>query len=243
MGNLRVLVISPHCDDVPLSLGASLLSGAWGSSPHVVVVFSQSAYTRFAGWNNTPSEISALRQAEELAAAKLAGYSVEFLPFAEPYARPGYQDIGQVFDPARRIEDETIWADVRGTLLLLLDDFEGVVLSPLGLGEHVDHRIVRACFIEAAERNKGILPGFYEDLPYAAQYSSLYIRERVPQAVSGAEIRPIALKAGTIDAKLDLLGVYESQLTDGQLHNVRAHWDCRGRAELVWVAPAAIEEP
>jgi LmbE family N-acetylglucosaminyl deacetylase len=240
MDNPNVLILSPHCDDVPLSLGASLLEKAWGEAPHAIVVFSQSAYTRFATWDNSIAETSALRQAEERRAAELAGYTVEFLPFAEPWVRPGYENIGQVFDPGRPIEEETIWPEVRESLLERLKEFEGAVLSPLGLGDHIDHRIVRACLIEAAGQNRSILPVFYEDLPYAAQYSSLHIHERVPQRFEKTRVEPVLLHTGTIEAKLELLSVYDSQLTEGQLHNVRAHWDCRGQGELVWAAPGSV---
>lgn len=237
MSNPKVLILSPHCDDVPLSLGASLLGKLWGEIPHAIVVFSQSAYTRFATWDNSIPETSALRQSEESRAAELAGYTVEFLPFGEPWVRPGYENIGQVFDPQRPIEEETIWQEVRTALMERLLAFEGVVLSPLGLGDHVDHRIVQACAVAAAEQNSGIVPAFYEDLPYAAQYSSLHIHERAPRRAGDAAIQPVLLRGATLEAKLELLSVYYSQLTEGQLLNVRAHWECRGRGELVWTAP------
>lgn len=238
MAESRVLLLSPHCDDIPLSLGASLLRKSWGEAVHVLVVFSRSAYTRFAGWENSIPETSALRQAEEKRAAELAGYTVEFLPFGEPYVRPGYREIGDVFDRQRDTAADAVWPEVRTALLDLLRNWRGVVISPLALGGHIDHRIVRSVFEEATGELDGIAPAFYEDLPYAAQYSSLDIFKSVPAAVRGQALAPVPAPGAPLEDKLELLTVYNSQMTDGMIHNVRAHWMCRGGSELVWSARA-----
>lgn len=234
MSQSPVLILSPHCDDAPLSLGGSLLARSWGENVHVVVIFSRSRYTRFATWDNDVDAVSALRQAEERRAAERAGCTVEFLPFSEPGVRAGFPDIGHVFDPQRPVEGEAVWEDVRAALLARLNDWTGTVIAPLGLGNHIDHRITHAALLEIAEANPQLTPVFYEDLPYAAEHSSLHIRGRVPTAIRSRPLIPALIPAGSLAAKLNLLSVYESQLTEGQLHNVAAHWDCRGGGELVW---------
>ncbi len=55
----NVIMLSPHCDDIPLSLGASLLAGEWGADVHVVVIFSVSRYSLPNGWDNEPDVATA----------------------------------------------------------------------------------------------------------------------------------------------------------------------------------------
>lgn len=231
----QVLMLSPHCDDIPLSLGASLLAGEWGDEVHAVVVFSTSRYTLKNGWNNAVEVATALRNDEERRAAAAANYKVEFLGFPEPGVRPGYAQVTDIFSPDLRFEADPVWAAVDTRLHELLREFDaaggGVVLSPLGVGRHIDHRMTAAAFRAAVPSLARVTPGFYEDLPYAARFSSQDIRRLVP---AGLALRPRLFAAGNLEDKLGLLRVYESQLSADDYDSVSAHWDCRGRAELVW---------
>ncbi len=42
---MKVLILSPHCDDVPFSLGGCLINGYLGEDVEVINMFSKSAYT------------------------------------------------------------------------------------------------------------------------------------------------------------------------------------------------------
>ncbi len=78
------------------------------------------------------------------------------------------------------------------------------VLAPLGLGNHIDHRLVR----EAAERTVGRGLCYYEDIPYAlegAAWSAF-----VPSGLRGAA-RPVALE--NVEAKIAAAARYSSQLS------------------------------
>ena len=229
----KILMLSPHCDDIPLSLGASLLAREWGAEVHAVVIFSTSRYTLRNGWNNDTATATAIRNDEERRAAAQAGYSVEFLGFPEPGVRPGYAQITDIFHRTRPFERDPIWASVRARLLDLLTEFEGVVVSPLGAGHHIDHRMVAACFLEAAASGR-FVPVYYEDLPYAARFSSRDIRRLVPPEIGGRSLAPRLLHGGRLADKVRLLRAYESQLSEDDYASVADHWECRGRAELVW---------
>ena len=142
----QVLILSPHCDDAPLSLGASLVARLLGTTVRVVVIFSRSSYTRLEGCTAPVRRTTALRITEERRAARAAGYKATFLPFPEPFVRPGYRTLGDVLDRRRRPEQEANWAAVRDSLLQIMRPHQGPILAPLGCGDHIDHRAVTACF-------------------------------------------------------------------------------------------------
>lgn len=230
----NVIMLSPHCDDIPLSLGASLLAGEWGADVHVVVIYSLSRYTLGRGWDNEPEAATATRNAEERRAAELAGYTVEFLGFPEPGVRPGYTQVTDIFNPDLSFDPDPIWQPMRERLLEILGSHSGVAVSPLGIGRHIDHRMVTACFREASAASSRLIPAFYEDLPYAGRFSSRDIMRLVPQEIGGARLAPRLLTQGRLEDKMRLLAVYESQLSEDDYGSVADHWACRGRAELVW---------
>jgi LmbE family N-acetylglucosaminyl deacetylase len=230
----KVLMLSPHCDDIPLSLGGSLLAGEWGGEVHAVVIFSVSRYSLKNGWNNEVEAQTAVRNEEERRASAAAGYTVEFLGFPEPGVRQGYAQVTDIFNPDLSFDPDPVWPGVRGRLMELLAGESGLVVSPLGIGNHIDHRMVAACFREVADASPRWTPAFYEDLPYAARFSSRDIRKLVPPALSGSPLAPRLLRSGRLSDKMQLLSVYESQLSEDDYVSVADHWECRGRAELVW---------
>ncbi len=233
----KTLILSPHCDDIAFSLGASVMVHEWGGNVRGVVIFSKSRYSLRNGWNNEVDTQTAVRNGEERRAGEMAGYEVDFLGFPEPGVRPGYSEVTEIFSPELRFEADPIWAQVDARLQALLADFAetggGVVLSPLGVGRHVDHRMVAASFRSALPRLPQITAAFYEDLPYAGRFSSQEIRRLVPE---GLGLQPVLKSRGNLEDKMRLLRVYESQVSDDDYNSVAAHWDCRGRAELVWAA-------
>jgi LmbE family N-acetylglucosaminyl deacetylase len=108
-----VVIFSPHCDDVPLSIGGVLLGGTLGKAVHVEVVFSISRYSLSNSIYGQTDEVTRTRRAEELAAAEVAGYDVNFMGFPEPFVRSGYGDLRDVFDPNRRPQNDPILPRVK----------------------------------------------------------------------------------------------------------------------------------
>jgi LmbE family N-acetylglucosaminyl deacetylase len=236
-----VLILSPHCDDVAFSLGASMMAREWGtvetgSDVRAAVIFSESRYSLLRGWDNDVAAQTAVRTAEERAAADMAGYRVEFLGLPEPGVRSGYTQITDIFSPDRDFTRDPVWEAVNARLRQLLREFDaaggGAVLAPLGVGGHVDHRMTAAAFRAALPELPRVQPAFYEDLPYAARFTSQQIRRLVP---ADLPLRPVLFSRGNLDDKLRLLRVHESQVSADDYDSVAAHWDCRGRAELVWM--------
>ncbi len=162
---MNTLILSPHFDDAPLSLGQSLIDGELaGTRPVVGIVFGRSNWQRwFHPTRRRAPLVSMIRRAEERFNAQRFGYSVRVASLEELILRTGQIDSAVFLDPDVAVPDDMVAA--------VADVISGwrsegqTVLAPLGLGGHLDHRIVTA----AAQR---IVPpehlAFYEDRPYAS---------------------------------------------------------------------------
>lgn len=175
---MPTLILSPHFDDAPLSLGQSLIDGELaGTRPVVGVVFGRSNWQRwFHPTRRRTPLVSMIRRAEERLNARRFGYSVKVGGLEEVILRTGQTDSAVFLDPDVPVPDDLVAA--------VVDVISGwrspgqLVLAPLGVGGHLDHRIVTA----AAQR---IVPsehlGFYEDRPYASFLTDDQITARATQ--------------------------------------------------------------
>jgi LmbE family N-acetylglucosaminyl deacetylase len=230
-----VLVLSPHCDDAPLSLGAALLGECLGHEPDVVIVFSVSRYTRDQPCTGPIHEVTAIRHAEERLAGKKAGYTPTFLGFGEPFVRHGFNRPGQIFDRRRAVEDDYLWPAVSSAVEDIVSESYDLVLAPLACGGHIDHRIVNRIVLSCCKSRPSLRVGFYEDLPYSAGMSDSAILNMVPR-LQHVSLKPMLIQMG-LDEKLALLRIYASQLSNIQLQQVAAYWLRRG-GERIWLADA-----
>jgi hypothetical protein len=79
-----------------------------------------------------------------------------------------------------------------------------VVVAPLGIGGHVDHRLVRSMAEHACE---GLW--YYWDLPYAWRGYVLPEDMNFPEG----EHRLVSLQGADVEAWMDAAGCYQSQLS------------------------------
>ena len=105
---MQVLILSPHCDDIPLSLGGTLISRYLGDNIEVIVVFSKSAYTINNKGNANIALTSKIRNEEEKQAAEKLGYNVTFWNYGEPLVRPGFQHIDYICRSSRETKENQI---------------------------------------------------------------------------------------------------------------------------------------
>lgn len=229
----NVMLLSPHCDDVPLSLGAALQNRLFGSNPIVAVVFSASRYTKEQILTASVKEVTALRMSEELQASERAGYRANFLGFGEPFVRAGFSSFADIFNLSREEDDDLTQPGVRTAIQnLLATQSGGLTVAPLACGGHIDHRIVNHSVVSLSDSGNRLQIGFYEDLPYAAFLSESEILGRIPQ-IPGASLRPVLVTQG-LEEKLDMLTLYDSQLGPREYEAVKAHWIRLG-GERIWL--------
>lgn len=177
----KVVVLSPHSDDVAFSLAGHMhyLSRSVKESS-LITCFSRSAFTQHAA-NGDVESTTELRKRED------AQYAAECGPLCTPYwldlpdaPLRGYP-LGDVRH-AREFSAEELHL-VRHITYGLMDAFIEpgfTIFAPLGIGSHIDHRIVHAAAIALAKSCMFNMI-FYEDMPYATGCEDDAINDLVSQ--------------------------------------------------------------
>ena len=223
---MKVLLISPHFDDAPLSCGQSLLDGVLSRHDVTVgVVYGRTNWVRFFHPTRGRAPIArAIRQGEELVNARRFGYRLTVGRREEAILRLGATDTATYLDPTFDAADSP---ELAPTLRLMQGwaSTQDVVLAPLGIGDHIDHQLCA----EAGRRlvPLGIPTAWYEDRPYACGLDDDAVAASAPGLSPIAISPPIGeLKAGRI--------WYPSQFDDYFLEAM-AHDIGRAAKERIWV--------
>lgn len=224
------VTLSPHYDDMPLSIGGSMAaavrSGAalldiviFGGPPANVQLHAF-ARNHHVDWGVGPAGATALREAEQARAMAVLGGVTARVPFSDAIYRDGYYTVndelfGQVNPAESNLENEIAQETERVLTGALrrhqLDRSDVRVYAPIGFGNHVDHQILTltGTALEAA----GWLVWYYEDLPYALLPGQTEQRLADLRA-GGMSLMPAARVpiAAVFEAKLDAVLAYDSQL-------------------------------
>lgn len=223
-----LIVLSPHLDDAALSCGAMMLHAVGRTSVTVVTFFTEAGHRPYTlSARRYLQQVEAKdaqmlyqrRQEEDRAALKSAGITCvhaglpEALFRRRAHHRPSFggrllPEIDHIYPVYRlHITAGRIAAADAGTLQHVCETIQqragsgpSVVLAPLGVGNHVDHILVRS----AAERS-GARVVYYSDFPYNQQCAAdhgFIQRHRL------AETQWSRL----IDAKVEMVRAYETQV-------------------------------
>jgi LmbE family N-acetylglucosaminyl deacetylase len=216
----RHLVLSPHLDDAVLSCGGRIARDAGaGVDVEILTVFagdeppdsaSPLVDRVFALWDLPPGRVMASRRDEDRSACARLGATPSWWGELEAIHRrdPGtgaalYADLPSLFGPVSPAEEPLV-ADLAARLAKL--PAADRVLAPLGVGGHVDHRLLRA----AAERALGDRIAYYEEFPYILWKLFALARARGPRRGWTAESMP--LSATAVAARIEAIGCYASQV-------------------------------
>ena len=173
---MTTLVVSPHLDDAVLSLPGFIHTRAQAGERVVVLTVFSEGDRRHAG-----------RRAEDLAALAQLGAAAVHLGLQDAPERRGvacnFHEL--VLRPLN--DDDPDAAAVRRVLVdHILGLAPTLTVLPLGVGEHIDHRIVHASHNDLA----GPL-AFYADRPYADVRHAIAARLlRLGATVDGAALTP-----------------------------------------------------
>lgn len=213
----RMLVLSPHPDDVAYSLGGIVEQFPQFLDWTILTLFSRSLYVAGNHQELTVDEVSCMREKEDKLYASRVGATLIQFGFADASVL-GYtaeSELSCSYEGAR-------FEAVCSVFDKLLSDFKpGRIVAPLGLGGHVDHRIVH----EAVRLRLSALGAdvwYYEDLPYACSLSeselisevNLRLRDPVPVSIN---------ITSTMTHKLEALSIYRSQLTAKDTTAILSH--------------------
>jgi LmbE family N-acetylglucosaminyl deacetylase len=234
------LFLSPHFDDVALSCGGVAALAARSGSAQVVTVFAGqppaelTSFARFqhARWGAGGGAVD-LRRAEDAAAMEALGPSPTWLDFPDAIYRGDlYLSDADLFGPVKPRDAETA-AAVQDTLAGLVGSLHPLaVYAPLGIGGHVDHRLIRDSAI--ACNRAGCKLYLYEDFPYAAAADAV---ERWVAALPVLATPSVTDITNTMEAKLRSIAAYASQLPTIFRH--LGEWESVTRDYANWIAGSA----
>jgi LmbE family N-acetylglucosaminyl deacetylase len=223
------LFLSPHYDDAVLSCGG-LIHQLVGKGQKVVVrtimggapspkelpdtPITRTLHERWAAGEN-PVES---RVKEDEAAVTSLGAAAEHMV----YWMDCVYRVSRTSEPLYTTE-ESLWAevhpdDVAGqllpTMVLPPQDVVRGIYVPMGVGRHVDHRIVRDWGLELRKQYPWVALKFYEEYPYletagAVEMALEYFAQLQPPLKLEAEV--VALQEADITAKVKAVGFYTSQ--------------------------------
>jgi LmbE family N-acetylglucosaminyl deacetylase len=253
---MRWVYLSPHFDDAVLSCGGQIWEQAqagqvveiWtvcGGAPaqgQALSAFAQALHARWAFGPGAPEAVLARRAEDEGAASRLRAHLRAWdLPDCI-YRRLPDGPAGAPGSWLVNGEDD-LWQDVHpleeGVLERMaawfLRDLSAAdcLVSPLTLGNHVDHRLVRAAARRAAQQ-AGCRLWYYSDYPYAVRGAAEV------QARTGADWQEVCLEisAEGLRAWQEAVACYTSQIStfwtglDAMRAAIEDYWRAGGGACL-----------
>jgi len=216
---LSTVLLSPHPDDLALSIGGSMALGLFNNSK-ALVAFNVSRYSP--RQLLPPSEVTAVRRAEDMRYLSRLVRNVIHLNLPDTTCRwsPNLKG-GKGSDPVLERGKKEV------------QDFASkfqLIVAPLALGGHSDHLAVRR-----AVQSIHSYVVFYEDLPYATSYTYDQIRELAKPAM------PFVVDVTKVfEEKIRWLELYSTQFTLQFKRAVMQHAKTvlPGRyGERLWVPP------
>lgn len=231
---MKVLVVSPHYDDAPLSLGQSMHDG-WLSRQVVTVgvVFGASNWTVwFHPTRGRTALATPIRMAEEAHAAVRFRYRVRIGSHREVVLRLGTTDSSRFLDPTFDAAGDPELDEVVATLRRWSARYDAMVV-PAGIGHHIDHTLCAAAGARLAADGRRV--AFYEDRPYACGQTRDEIARHM--ATLDPTLRSVSVSPPMGTEKHRRL-FYPSQFDDYFLDAIAAD-EAADTGENLWVSSSA----
>lgn len=251
----RVVILSPHLDDAALSCGGLLhfltgrevpclvISVYCGNPPAVKRGDGSLRTLQRKGYANPR-----LRRQEDIAAMHAADADFVHLGFPDSIYRRSPLTNQFIYQRARerwvtpRVDDLGHVEELYLVLQRLCLNLGRILLvSPMGIGQHVDHTIVAHTALRLAEQGVSLL--FYEDFPYVVDRAVGSGADDGPQqALARLNRAPVGRLFMPVDvqAKASLIGHYGSQIpalfddNDGLMAALQAQRHGDLPSELYW---------
>ena len=219
------IYLAPHLDDVALSCGGqvslrcqagesvlilTIMAGdndKIGAGETAISAFAQSLHDRW----QLANDIIAQRRAEDIIACQILGADYQHWEIPDCIYRGEPETAAAYYN-----SEESLWGPIHPQENALIEGLatrfadlppHKEIISPLALGNHVDHQITR----RAAEQHFGTKLCYYEDYPYAAA-----VREIELQLHSAGIIwqnKTIPLTNSELQARCTAVAAYQSQLS------------------------------
>lgn len=224
------IILSPHLDDAIFSLGGILQAQMVGKAK-VINIYTQSRYT-IHGLGER-QEVTRTRLKEDASAMGRLGVTKEDWGFPDSTLKSIYPTEKSYLDPRVKLENDPSFFPLQDRIRRLVKTMgeDTLFFAPLGLGNHVEHRIVTAiCLGIPALHDRLVL---YEDGSYFEDGMGMAAQ------LASQQGRAIALtiKAGPFDWKAQLIKCYQSQVDDAIYEDLRVAF-AHHRGEKLWTNAA-----
>ena len=251
----RVVILSPHLDDAALSCGG-LLNFLTGRQTSCLVINvycgNPPALKRSDGSQRTPQRKGyanpRLRRREDIAAMHSVDADFVHLGFPDSIYRRSPLTNQFIYQRTRerwvapRVDDLGHVEELYLVLQRLCLNLGRILLvSPMGIGQHVDHTIVARTALRLAEQGVALL--FYEDFPYVVDRAVGSGADDGPQQALARLGRAPATRLHLpvdVEAKASLIGHYGSQIAalfdddQGMRSALQSHRHMDVPSELYW---------
>jgi LmbE family N-acetylglucosaminyl deacetylase len=219
----EIVIFSPHSDDAAFSVAGHMfhLSGA-GKEFCLLTCFSISAFTQSAAHGDAGSTTE-LRKREDSSYAGTLGPRCKAAWLDLPDAPLRGYNLREVCQAGEFTAEERILAcRLRDHLLSGILPRGSVVFAPLGIGGHIDHRLVHEAAVELAKLECFPVV-FYEDMPYAAACQESEISRRILALESRLKGSLACSRYETprlLDIRRSAASCYPSQVRPETLHKI-----------------------
>jgi len=211
----RALIVSPHLDDAAFSCAEPmhrLRRAGWQIDLATVFTASIDGPTGFALACQTDKGIDAdvdymaLRRAEDREFGQRLDLQCHHLDLAEAPHR-GYDSAAELFGTLH--ERDPAFGQCERSLVRLLESLRpDVCIGPLGVGRHVDHRVVVTALARAVPRTATRL--HYADQPYSLKHPDQV--DPLVHALDGATPLRFTSDAVTRSEVIEAIAAYTTQL-------------------------------
>jgi 2'-N-acetylparomamine deacetylase / 2'''-acetyl-6'''-hydroxyneomycin deacetylase len=219
----EIAVLSPHSDDAAFSVAGHLFYlSSFGKKVSLLTCFSRSMFTQAGALGDANSTTELRKQEDARYAATLgAGCSAAWFDLDDAPLR-GYM-LREVCHAREFTREERALAGRLEHLFLSLSVSPGsAVLAPLGIGSHIDHRIVHQAAAALAQSRRFRMV-FYEDMPYSAGCQENEIQRRVgllEQKLKGSLLPSRCETHGLLDLRRAAASCYPSQVRPEVLQGI-----------------------
>ena len=244
------IYLSPHYDDIALSCGGLVWEqsqqgdavSVWticGGAPVPGQLFSAFAELLHARWESGPEAV-VVRQAEDAASCRVMGAARRNFPWLDCIYRTS--SAGQPLYTS----EEALWGEIHPEEQALIEQLvqtfgqeippEAQIVCPLALGDHLDHRLVRAA---AEQTGRPLL--YYPDYPYVVRSEP----QRHLQALqdAGWQTHHYPVSGAGLSAWQEAVAAHRSQIStfwnslEGMKQAMEAYWQLRGEGVTLLAPP------
>lgn len=234
---MKIYILSPHIDDAAFGLALTIAKCAKNNVQVTIInCFTISKWTAIPVENKEVAAVSLLRKTEDAAFYKSLDERISIinLDLLDAPLRNGYVIQHKPFEP----NELELVDQLKGHLEHYLD---GLLLCPLGIGNHIDHAICRAAVQRLYNQTRVL---FYEDLPYAQRITHQEIEEHIQQLATELGVNFTHRTDGFLDCTVDkeqAVRMYKSQMEDSIANEIMSHLNAL-KGERIWGEEKYLEE-